>query len=134
MIEDFVQQILIELNLEIDPYDPEEDCYKIPLDDEMLIEIHRFEQEGFSLKSSLCSLPQGSSEETLMDIMAGNLFGQGTGDALLSLDPTGKTLTLSLQVPYEIEYDEFKERLEDFANTMDFWAGEVLRSQNNAPS
>jgi hypothetical protein len=57
--------------------------------------------------------------------MKANLFGQGTLGAAIGLDPKQNILTLSLQLPYDMNYSHFKESVEDFTNIVDYWRVEV---------
>ncbi|MBN4066999.1 type III secretion system chaperone [Simkania negevensis] len=80
---------------------------------------------GFSLSCSVVALPQKDLELFVMDVMGGNLFGQGTAGGVLSLDGAGKRLYLTRDVPGEVKYAEFRDVFEDFLNVVDFWRGEV---------
>jgi len=68
-------------------------------------------------------------EEAFIYLMKANLLGQGTGNQVLGLDPEEKTLTLSCIIPYDMDYREFKERIEDFVNYLDYWRLEVKNLQ-----
>lgn len=57
--------------------------------------------------------------------MKANLFGQGTLGAALGLEPEQNLLTLSLELPYDMDYRHFKESVEDFTNIVDYWKVEV---------
>jgi hypothetical protein len=41
-------------------------------------------------------------------------------------------LTLSHVIPYDMNYKSFKELIEDFANYLDYWRGELKRLQKAA--
>lgn len=58
--------------------------------------------------------------------MLGNLFGQGTHKAVLGLTEDGNMLTLFKVVEYNIDYKQFRDALEDFINSVDFWREEAL--------
>ena len=57
--------------------------------------------------------------------MRANFLGQGTGGARIGLDPNEKFLTLSCGFPYEMKYQDFKEKIEDFANYLLCWRAEI---------
>ena len=61
--------------------------------------------------------------------MRGNFLGQGTGGGVLAMDDNEKFLTLTLTMPYDINYKNFKETLEDFVNFADYWRQELLAHQ-----
>ena len=67
-----------------------------------------------------------------MYLMKANLLGQGTGGATLAMDENENFLTLSLVLPYDMNYKTFKDALEDFANYLDFWKAELIRHQKTA--
>ncbi len=54
-------------------------------------------------------------------LMLGNLFGQGTKGAILGLNNDGTLLTLTQSMDYNVSYKEFKEILEDFINSIEYW-------------
>ncbi len=66
-------------------------------------------------------LPQHKKEDMLALIMRANFLGQGTGGSTISLTEDESFLTLSLGLPYDMNYKEFKEALEDFVNFLDYW-------------
>ena len=57
--------------------------------------------------------------------MKANFLGQGTGGAVIGMDPEENLLTLSLLLPYDMNYKMFREALEDFANFLDYWKTEL---------
>jgi len=57
--------------------------------------------------------------------MHANLLGQGTGGAALGWEEDENLLTLSLAIPYEINYTEFKQNVEEFANFTAYWKEEL---------
>jgi len=65
-------------------------------------------------------------------LMKANLLGQGTGEQAIGLDHEEKSLTLSCIIPYDINYKEFKEKIEDFVNYLDYWRLESEKMKKNA--
>ncbi len=57
--------------------------------------------------------------------MRANLLGNGTGACALGLQE--KFLTLVFNVPYEENYEMFKESMEDFLNYSIYWEEEIKR-------
>ncbi len=101
--------------------------YYIKIGNEFDVWIKALEP-GIVLKSVISSLTTGSDHETLfIYLMKANFIGQGTGGGVISLDPEEKFLTLSLIMPYEVNYRIFRDRLEDFVNYLDFWKSELKR-------
>jgi len=64
--------------------------------------------------------------------MKANFLGQGTGGAVIGLDAEEKFLTLSLALPYDMNYRSFKGAVEDFANYVDYWREDLIRHQKAA--
>jgi len=114
--------------LELDPPIREEAprLYLLPFDEERSISIEETDQ-GYRFS---CPLVQSASlsEELLIELMHATLFGQGTYGAILSLDSKGKTIEAHIHDPYSSTYGEFREKLEDFINNLDFWQ-EQLKSK-----
>lgn len=80
---------------------------------------------GASLITLLCGFPEEKREELLIFLMKANFLGQGTGGSVLGMTPDEKALTLSFTMPYEVNYEIFKERLEDFVNYVDYWRAKI---------
>lgn len=119
---------------ELDKPLPEETpgVYKVPLEEGVSFSVTSLaegNQTGLVLTSNLAAIPRGSEERLYMHALLGNLFGQGTKQALLGLNENGSLLTLSRYIDYDVSYPEFREIIEDFINTMDFWREEVLKHQ-----
>ena len=84
---------------------------------------------GIYFKANICQLPLKKREDLLMRLMQANLIGQGTGGSVIGLDKQEKFLTLSLALAYELNYQDFKEALEDFVNYLAHWKEEVESSE-----
>ncbi len=67
-----------------------------------------------------------------MLLMKANFLGQGTGGGALGLKEDESSLTLSLSLPYEMNYKVFKDSLEEFANFIDYWKKELARHDKEA--
>ncbi len=80
---------------------------------------------GVLMTCPIAQIPEKDLEVFFMHVMSGNYLGQGTGRGWVSLDPTEKFLTLSLAIPYEANYVEFKEMLEEFLNYLIYWKEQV---------
>ena len=84
---------------------------------------------GFYFSSDLGPLPQKKKEDFLMRVMKANFLGQGTGGGALGLKEDESCLTLSLSLPYEMNYKVFKDSLEEFVNFADYWKKEIARHE-----
>lgn len=82
---------------------------------------------GISMRAKIGPCPKKRREDLLIFLMRANLLGQGTGGARIGLDEDEKTLTLSLGIPYEMNYQTFREHLEKFVNYLVYWREEVAK-------
>lgn len=82
-------------------------------------------KDGCVMSSTLMPLPNKKREVLFGYLMHANFLGQGTGGGCIGIDPDEKFLTLSLSIPYEVNYQVFKESVEDFLNFIDYWKGEI---------
>lgn len=90
-------------------------------------------ENGIYLSSTICHFNKEqipSPEDFYMHLMKANFIGQGTKDAVISLNPDEKFLTLSLLIAYEVNYKMFFELLEDFVNYLFYWEKEINRKLN----
>lgn len=86
---------------------------------------------GIALHAPICEAPKKKKEELYIYLMRANLLGQGTGGARIGLDSDEKFLTLSLGLPYELNYQAFRETIEDFANYLLYWREEVAKLEKD---
>lgn len=106
--------------------------YKVPLDEGVSFSVTSLmegSQTGLVLTSNLAAIPRGEEERLYTHALLGNLFGQGTKQAVLGLNESGSLLTLSRYIDYDVNFQEFREIIEDFINTIDFWREEILKHQ-----
>ena len=80
---------------------------------------------GVFFKANIAQTPQKKREEIFTKLMQANLLGQGTAGSVIGIDKQEKFLTLSLIIPYEMNYEAFKETLEDFVNYLIYWRDEI---------
>lgn len=84
---------------------------------------------GLYFWSQIIEVPDDRKEDLFIHLMKANFLGQGTGECVIGMDREEKFLTLSLAIPYEVNYEIFKEKLEDFINYLDYWFDEVVKHQ-----
>lgn len=82
-------------------------------------------EPGCAFSADICQCPKARKEDLFIWLMRANLLGQGTGGCRIGLDKDEKVLTLSLGIPYEIDYRVFRERFEDFVNFVLYWREEI---------
>jgi hypothetical protein len=128
MLRDYLVQLCKELDINPVPKMNEEKFYLFKLGKES-IQIKDLDP-GVALHAKICPSPDKKKEELFTHLMRANLLGQGTGGARIGIDTQEKFLTLSLGLPYEMNYQSFKETVEDFANYLIFWRDEVTKLVN----
>lgn len=124
MLDDFMTKLSKDMELEEPITSDVPGTYVLPLEEKLSVTFQETD-DGLTMQSNICEIPEAKAEEFLTDAMFGNLFGQGTEGAILGLDPSGKILTLTTSLSHGTEYAHFYHTLEDFINTVDFWADEV---------
>ncbi len=131
MLEDYINQLVLDLEIQDDVTTDNKDVYLIQLDETIAVNITDL-KPGFSFLSPIAKLPEQRHEDLFTQLMSANLFGQGTGEGVLGLNSTGKLITLYFAVNTETDYQEFRDRLEDFTNYVDLWqieTEELLENQ-----
>lgn len=124
-INTFMQQLAKELDLDETMAAAEEGVYTIPLEDDLKVNISSLPNGSFSFTCALGACPSSNQEQFFTRALHANLFGQGTRGATLGLDENGNVLTLSRVMNYNTDYKDFKDSLEDFINSVDFWREEA---------
>lgn len=125
MVRDFLQLLCKELSIDT-PKLNEKKAYAFRLSKEVEVAMKDLDP-GLGLQAVVCPCPRGRKEEIFIYLMRANLLGQGTGGAALGIDQDEKFLTLSLGLPYELNYKTFKESVEDFINYLIYWREEVAK-------
>ena len=97
-----------------------------------LLEISKEEQvwvtdldPGIYMTSDIAPFVEYPSEDLFIFLAKANYLGQGTGGAVIALDPDETVLTLSLLISYEINYKTFRDKLEEFFNYLSYWREEL---------
>lgn len=122
-----LQPLLAKLCKQLDiplPSISEKKTFTLPFQKDLFVSFEE-QNENIFLKGNLFPCPQENREELFLYLMKANLFGQGTGNFTIGLDPDENFLTLSTSLPYEIKEQEFKEVTEDFVNFLLYWKGEL---------
>ncbi len=126
MLEQLLQKLIDEMELGEIPTRDEQGAYQLKLSSEMHVRIKELEP-GIFFHSLLGELQVPKREELMIYLMKANFLGQGTGGSVIGLDENEKFLTLSLVLPYDMNYKSFRDSLEDFANYVDYWKEELVR-------
>ncbi|HSX03503.1 MAG TPA: type III secretion system chaperone [Rhabdochlamydiaceae bacterium] len=125
VLESHLQQLAKELKLKDLP--PKEGAlYHFPLNPKTTISIEE-RPEGAYFFAPIHPFPKGRHENLLIYLMKANFLGQGTLGGVIGLDKDENFLTLSFDLPYDMNYRLFREAVEDFANILDYWKEEISR-------
>jgi hypothetical protein len=124
MLQNFVSQLCVELEIEPVPKMNEAKCIPFQLTDRIAIDIRDLEP-GISLYAQICPCPKERLEELFVRLMRANYLGQETAQNRIGISSDEKLLTLSLGMPYEISYRVFRDVLENFANFVLYWREEI---------
>lgn len=98
--------------------------YTVRLDEGVSFSISNFGNGGIALNAGVAEINPRAGEDLFAHILYANLFGQGTKGSLLGLNESGNLLTLSCIIDYDVNFKEFRDIVEDFINTIDFWREE----------
>jgi hypothetical protein len=125
MLEKFVSEICSELPIEASTKDADQWVH-LTVNPTLRVSVKALDP-GIIFSAPIGEPPLQKREDFYMLVMKANFLGQGTGGGTLSLDGDEKLLTLSLALPYDMNFKNFKEHLEDFANFVDYWKQELRR-------
>lgn len=124
MLESFIDQISDELEILPKPKPDKDKTYHLSITEDARVALKELEP-GISFYAQIAECPKEKREDLFIYLMKANLFGQGTGGAAIGLNPDEEFLTLSLILSYEMNYPDFKERLENFVNYLFYWKEEI---------
>lgn len=121
-------------DLGLPPLGPKESngYFQFPIQKDLIVSLRDL-SPGIEITASLGPISTQKKEELLIHLMKANFLGQGTGNQIIGMNVDEKFLTLSRSITYEINYQDFKEILEEFTNYLVYWKGEVKRMQNLQP-
>lgn len=128
MLRDYLAQLCQELEIDSVPKLNEQKFYPFYLGNEFI--ALKDLDPGMSMQAQICLTPEKKKEDLFIFLMRANLLGQGTGGARIGIDQEEKFLTLSLGLPYEMNYKLFRETIEDFVNYLIYWREEVTKFEN----
>ena len=99
--------------------------FKLSISEIEDINIHELENE-IQISSSVGKLIDNLDEEKIYSyLLYANFLGQGTGRSVLSLHPDDKTIILSQIIFFDIDYQKFKEIMEEYINYTDYLKGHL---------
>jgi len=130
MVQGFLEKLCADLSITPVPKLNEKKNYLFHFSPETeiaLTDLH----PGVEMRAVITLCPLGNREDLFIYLMRANLLGQGTGGARIGLDEKEKNLTLSLGMPYEMNYQAFKEAFEEFVNHLVYWRDVVAKIEKN---
>lgn len=130
MDDSLINQLSEELDMKEFISVKEPNHYLLSFDQNNAIEIIKSEKT-YSIKGIIGTCPKEDPESFLMHIMEANLFGTGTKSSVIGLNEHDNLLTLSSELDYNISYKDFKIKLEDFVNVLNFWRNAALKGRQN---
>ncbi|MBN1914478.1 MAG: type III secretion system chaperone [Parachlamydiales bacterium] len=122
MIEQYISRLCQDLQMDI-PQKSRDESYLLSVREDVPIAFSPID-EGFYAHARIAPAPE-KKEDFYIYAMNANLLHQGTGAMILGLDHEDNFLTISLKIPYEIKYEEFKNYVEDFVNYFLYWKAEA---------
>jgi len=123
-LEPFIEKLTEELEIEGSLASEIPGVFALPLEEGLMVNITSLDPVGVSFRCNFIPFPEKGNEELFQEALRANLFGQGTRGAVIGVNEEKKQLTLIHEIPYIIDYQQFRDTLEDFINTVDFWREE----------
>lgn len=126
MLDNFVKQLGEDLKMSQHISSLETGQYKVTFDEDLEVILSRTPTNAYLFKGKIGPFPKIKEEEFLQRVLEANLFGKGTYGGVIGLTEDEKVLTLSQELDYNSNYKEWKEKLEDFLNVIDYWKKETI--------
>ena len=124
-IEQLIENLSSELKLKLIPKKDEKGLYQLKIGFSPQISIEELELGVFFQAPILPISQKVNKEDLFIYLMKANLLGQGTGGSVIGIDSSEQFFTLTLILPFEINYRIFHESLEDYLNYIDYWKEEI---------
>jgi hypothetical protein len=126
MLEKFIDQICSDLHVDAPAKIHNQQIFIFTLNENVQLKLKEL-SPGISIQAKISPCPKKKKEELFLLLMRANFLGQGTAGARIGLDQDENFLTLSLGLPYELNYQSFKEHLEDFVNYLIYWKDQIAK-------
>ncbi len=132
MLKDLILQLLEDLEMESTELREDEGLFYVEVIENINVLFRNLEPKGICMTTSLGACPELQLDELFTKIMSGNLFGQETGDAIISLDEKKNVLKISLELPDMPSHQEFYAHVESFLNHVELWQNVIASHRKNA--
>lgn len=133
-LEEWIKQLSQETGMPGELKTSDINVYKMLFGKDLQVSITMPEERVVKFEGVIGALPTVKTEEFVTYAAFANLFGEGTGDSVISLDNEGKLLYLSRQIPIAINYGRFKEDVEMFVNYLEMWQKKRLDASRKEAS
>ncbi len=124
-IQAYTEKVIELLGIEQSFHPDENKIYSIDFGDGLVVQYSDL-HPGVNFMSIIGPLPEPNREVIVCSLMHLNLFGNGTGGAVFGYDEEIKSLTFTHGIPYRLQFEEFKNALEDFSNYVEFWRAQLF--------
>ena len=98
--------------------------YLMELEDGLIV-VLKDTNPGISFFCEIGPVPATDLEQFYSLLMIGNVYGEGTGGAVLGLNDEGTLIVLNYDVDYTLDYREFLAIFEDFCAAAEAWSEEA---------
>lgn len=126
VIEKLLEALCQELSISPVPEKSKDKFYTLVLNPTVTVRMNDLDP-GIGMTATIVESPKTKREDIFIHLMRANLLGQGTGGCRIGLDQNEKVLTLSLGLPYEMNYSTFRNKFEDFVNYVLYWREEIAK-------
>lgn len=124
MLEELIHNLLKDIKLDIKPSKLNPLTYLIDLTPNLSITIKAIDP-GYYMQTAIHKVPEYGAEMLFITLMEANVLGQGTGGGVLGMSLDGDRFLFSKKFLQDLNYKEFKEKIEEFINYGEFWRIEI---------
>lgn len=124
MLDELIHNLLKDIGLEKEPVKLGPMSYQIDLGVDLSITI-KANDPGYYMQIAIDRITDYEAEILFITLMEANLFGQGTGGGILGISLENNLLMYSRKILQDLNYQDFKEKIEEFLNYSEFWRVET---------
>ena len=120
MLETLVKQLSSNYKFPYEFFKEPSRHYILKIDEDTAL-IFKELEKGFLIQSALDATPKENVEELFLLLLKANFLGQGTKGSYLALNESGETLLFMHEQTNQLNYPQFKEKIEEFVNYLNYW-------------